>query len=258
MRKVRLIAFLFFISTILTKCGGNKSSSAFPIQKQYWTPDDYESVNEELTSLKYNNKELPNLDNPGNSAVFRKIVDTTNFTIVANDNQLGLEHRKEFLSKLFEQYRQLNDEYTGTDRSDKYQYPVELIEVERFGMALQIYYTQTTNESIVKDADDPNSAQVVDIVNRNKNILINNYGLYLEHINHEDRFNDKALASLSEGMGLFFPRLINEVAPNGDYADMLTKIDNMLKKSKNPLIITQLQNIQNLIKTKSNVPKPAS
>ncbi|MFI5187866.1 MAG: hypothetical protein ACHQF0_14130 [Chitinophagales bacterium] len=251
MKKFHFLISLFFLSIVFENCGGGKSSGAFPMEKKYWTPDDYETVNEELTSLKYNNKELPNLDNRNTAPVFKKIVDTINFSIVANDNQLGLEHRKEFTSKLFEQYRQLVDAYRGTDRSDKYQYPLELVEIEKFGLALQIYYIETSNQSIIKSADDPNEAQVVDVVKKNKNILINNYSLYLEHINYEDRFTDRALISYSDGLNDFFPRLINDVAPDGDYSDMLIKIDNMLKKTKNALITAQLQNIQSLIKSKA-------
>ena len=251
MRNFHLIFFSFAFSIILSNCGGNKETSAYPMQKKYWTPDDYVAVNEELTSLKYNNKELPNLENPDLAPVFKKIADTTNFSIVANDNQLGLEHRKDFLSKLFEQYRDLVEAYQGTDRSDKYQYPLELVEIEKFGLGLQIYYTETGNEAIINNADDPKEAQVVNIVNQNKNIVIHNYDLYLEIINHEDRFSDQALASYSDGLKTFFPKMINDVAPDGDYSDMLVTIDNMLKKSKNETIIAQLQNIQNLIKSKT-------
>jgi isoleucyl-tRNA synthetase len=45
--------------------------------------------------------------------------------------------------------------------------------------------------------------------------------------------------------------VINIVAPNGDYSEMLEKINNMLKKSKNNLILTQLQDLQSLIKSKT-------
>jgi hypothetical protein len=246
MKKI-LPNFLIASFVLFTSCG-DKTSNAFPMEKKYWTPDDYEIANEELTALKYNNKELPNLDNPNTSAIFKKITDTSNFSIVANDNQLGLQHRKEFLSKLFEQYKQLVDAYSGTDRSDKYQYSLELIEIEKFGLAFQVYYIGIGNQEIIKTADDPNAADVVDIVNKNKNILIRNYNLYLEYVNYEDRFNEKALISYSEGLKDFFPRLITDIVPDGDYSDTQVKVGNMLKKSKNALITAQLQNIQNLIK----------
>lgn len=249
MKKLRILSFLFFL-LVAFSCG-NSDSGSFQLKKKYWTPDDYITVNEELSSLKYNNKELPNLDDPKTAPIFQKIVDTNNFSIVVTDNQLGLEHRKEFISKMFDQYRQLADHYTETDRSDKYKYPLELVEIEKFGLALQIYYIETGNQSIIKNADNPNSPEVIDITLKNKNILIRNYTLYLEHVNHEDRFTDKALISYSEGIKDFFPKVINDIAPNGDYSGMLAKIDNMLKKSKNSLIIAQLENIQNLLKSKT-------
>ena len=255
MRKSYLLHLLSFLTVLLVSCGGDKSSSAFPMEKKYWTPEDYATVNDQLTPLKYGDKELPNLDNPKTAAIFQKMVDTTNFSIIANDNQLGIEHRKQSMSQFFDQYKELVGAYRGTDRSDKYQYPLELVEIEKFGLALQVYYIQTGNENIVKSSDDPNSAEVVDLVKRNKNILISNYNLYLDLINYEDRFTDKALISYSEGLRDFFPRLIENVAPDGDYSEMLVKVNNMLKKAKNSLIVTQLQNIQNLIKSKNGATK---
>lgn len=132
---------------------------------------------------------------------------------------------------------------------------MELVEIEKFGLALQVYYIQTGNQNIIKSSDDPNSAEVVDLVMRNKNILISNYNLYLDLINYEDRFNDKALISYSEGLGVFFPRLINDAAPDGNYSDMSVKVNNMLKKAKNTLVVAQLQNIQNLITSKNSTAK---
>jgi hypothetical protein len=221
------------------------------MEKRYWTPDDYQTANEELSTLKYKNKELPNLDNPKTAAIFQKIVDTTNFSVVANDDQLGLQHRKEFLSDLFEQYKRLVDAYSGTDRTDKYQYPLELIEIEKFGLAFQVYYIGIGNQEIIKTADNASAPEVVNIVNKNKNVLIRNYNLYLEYANYEDRFSEKALVSYGLGLQNFFPKLINDVDPDGDYSDMSVKVDNMLKKSKNTLVTAQLQNIQNLLKNKT-------
>lgn len=255
MRKNYLLSLLFFLPVLFVSCGGDNSSNGFPMEKKYWTPEDYATVNDQLTPLKYGGKELPNLDNPKTAAIFQKMVDTTNFSIIANDNQLGIEHRKQSMSQFFDQYKELVGAYTGTDRSDKYQYPLELVEIEKFGLALQVYYIQTGNENIIKSSDDPNSAEVVDLVKRNKNILIGNYNLYLDLINYEDRFTDKALISYSEGLRDFFPRLIENIAPDGDYSDMLVKVTNMLKKAKNTLIVSQLQNIQNLIKSKNNTVK---
>jgi len=250
MKKIYPAILFFALITLLINCGDDGSSDAFPLERKYWTPEDYRDVNSELSSLKFNEKELPNLDNPKTSPIFKKIVDTTNFSIVASDDQLGIKHRSEFTSDMFDQYKDLVSAYSGIDRKDKYQYPVEFVEILKFGLALQVYYIKTTNENNIKNSEDPQAQEVVNLIKRNEDVLISNYDLYIGYINYEDRFNDNALSSYSEGLRDFFPKLIANVVPNGNYTDMLNKIENMLKKSKNQLIITQLQNIQSIIKNK--------
>ncbi|MEO8403587.1 MAG: hypothetical protein ABI480_03295 [Chitinophagaceae bacterium] len=249
-----LVTLPFFLLAILVSCGGG--DSGFPTSKKFWTPEDYLAVNQELTSLKYNDKEMPNLDNPNNANIFRKIVDTTNVTVVTTDNQLGVKYRSDFASSMFDQYRDLVSAYSGLDRSDKYKYPEELVGIWKFGLVLQVYYITLSNENSMKNSDNPGSSDVLNLISRNKNVIIGNYDLYLDIINFEERFNDKALISYAEGLK-YFARLINVVAPDGDYASMSAKIDNMLKKTKNTLIAAELQNIQNLIKSKI-APVPAA
>jgi hypothetical protein len=248
MKKTLLPVFILFI---LFGCGGDENGG-FPALKKYWTPEDYKLVNQELTALKYNEKELPNLDNPGKAEIFRKISDTTNFSIVAYDSQLGTKHRSEVTDNFFDQYKELLSAYSGIDRSDKYQYPMEFVELLKFGLALQIAYINTNNENIAKAADDPASQEVVNLLQRNRNILVGNYELYLDYVNYEDRFTEKALVSYSQGLKHFFPRIINYVAPDGDYSSMIIKLENMLKKGKNAVVILELQNVLNLLKSKTS------
>lgn len=251
MKKIHLVVLSFAFLTAIVGCGGD---SAFPMNKRYWTPDDYHDVNSELTSLKYNQKELPNLDNPKTAAIFRKIADTANFSIVATDSQLGLKHRSQFMNDLFKEYRDLVSSYSIIDRKDKYQYPVEFVEILKFGLPMQVYYINTGNENILKDADDPKADNVVSLLRQNREILVKNYDIYLDYINYEDRFTEPALASYAGGIKDFFPALINNAAPDADYSEMLTKVENMLNKSKNQPIITQLQNIRDILKAKTNAP----
>ena len=248
MKKISSPILWCVLLALLTACG---DGSSFPMKKKYWTPDDYRDVNSELTSLKFNEKELPNLDNPKTAPIFKKITDTTNFSIVANDDQLGIKHRSEFTSDMFTEYKDLFSAYSIIDRKDKYQYPVEFVEILKFGLVLQLYYIKTGNEDIIKGADNPQAADILNLLRRNREVLVGNYDLYLDFINYEDRFTDLALISYSEGLRDFFPRLINGAAPDGDYSAMLNKVDNMLKKSKSRLIIDQLQNIQVLINNKT-------
>ena len=252
MKQATNFILLYLLSLTVIRCGGGESS-AFPMDRKYWTPDDYHAVNSELTNLKYNNKELPSLDNPATAAIVNKIADTTNFTVVATDQQLGITHRAEFMSGLFDEYRELTSPYEMLDRQDKYRYPRDLAAIMKFGLGLQLYYLRTGNEKILKEADDPKEASILNLVQQNHNILIRNYDVYLDEINHEDRFNDAALITYSEGLREYFPRLTSE-APDGNFSDMLVKIGNMLKKAKNPLVIAALQQIQGILEPKATQP----
>jgi len=224
------------------------------MNKRYWTPDDYHAINTELISLKETEKELPNLDNPKTAPIFNKIVDTTNFSVVASDDQLGLKHRSEFMSDLFKEYRELASAYSIIDRKDKYQYPVEFVQILKFGLPLQVHYINMGNENILKNADDPKADDIVSLLRQNHEILVKNYDIYLDYINHEDRFTDAALMSYAEGIKDFFPALINTVAPDVDYSNMATKVENMLNKSKNPVVSAQLQSLRDILKAKNNPP----
>ena len=88
----------------------------------------------------------------------------------------------------------------------------------------------------------------------NQQILIKNYNLYLDYVNYQDRFNEKAIIEYAEGIDQYFPKLINEAAPIGDYTEMLERVQNMLKKAKNPTLIQSLQKIETLLKTKTSKP----
>lgn len=249
------VSFLLLISLsfLFTKCGDHQDKySEFPIDKKYWTADDYYAVNVQLTSLNADKAELPNLDNPATSAIFNKITDTTNFSVISNDAQLGLSHKNEALGNMFKEYKEIVGQYSVMDRQDKYKYPVELVDILNFGLSLNVPYIFLGNEKITKDADNPNAPEVLDVTKRNLQILISNYNLYIDYINYEDRFSEKALVKYAEGIGKYFPLLINELIPGGDYSEMLERVNNMLKKAKNPLITAQLENLKNLLTVKTS------
>ncbi len=246
MNKILLPVLVFVTAGFLFSCGGDEKD-AYPVDKKYWTTEDYHTANNILYTTHFNKKELPNLDNPETAHIFNKLIDTNNVSVVLNDGQLGITHRSAFASDMFTEYKTLNENYSIIDRTDKYQYPVEFAQVMKFGLHLQPYYIAAGNEKIIKSADDPNAPDVVNIVNSNRNILIRNYDVYLDHINYEDRFNDKALSVYAEGLKEYFPKLINQFAPDGDYEEMLGKVENMLKKAKNALILAELINIKGLI-----------
>lgn len=133
--------------------------------------------------------------------------------------------------------------YNVTDRKDNYIYEIEMIEVYKFGLGLQLSYFKLGNDEIIESADDPNSIQVQNSVNGNINTLIGNYLNYLNLINNESSFSKNGINSFADGIDEFFPKLINTF-PNGDYSEMENKIKLMEKKCKSETIKTSLKNIQ--------------
>lgn len=247
----------FILSCLLTttlmfliSCNGSDENSGFPMDKKYWTADDYHTANSTLTSLFYNQSELPNLDNPKTSSIFNKIVDTANIAVIANDNQLGITHRGEFLKSMFNEYKDLASRYISLDKQDKYLYPSEYVKILKFGLYLQVPYIQVGNEKIIKESTNSEDEETKRVVRSNQQILIKNYNIYLDHINYEDRFSDKAIIEYSQGIDEYFPKLITQILPNGDYYATSELVQNMLKKAKNASLIQSLQNIETLIKAK--------
>lgn len=246
------IFFALFIIFLSSGCNTQDDPAApFHMDKKYWTADDYGVINNILSARNSSDQELPNISNPKLLPVFDKIVDTNNVAVIAGDNTLGITNRADFANNFFDQYKDLVRNYSPIDRQDKYKYPEEFVDVLRFGLYLQLYYVTLENQKIIKGADDPNAGDVTSLITSNLQVLIDNYNLYLDHINYEERFNDNALSSYADGIKIFFPRVINEIAPDGDYSKMLTRIDDMMKKVKNQSIMQQLQNIKDLINNKT-------
>ncbi|MEO8770351.1 MAG: hypothetical protein ABI402_09715 [Ferruginibacter sp.] len=251
--KIKAILNYIFASLILISfsCNDSNEVKPFPLEKKYWTADDYHVANFELMGLVSAQSELPNLDDPKTAPIFEKLVDTSNFTVVTNDTTLGLTHREKTATDMFNQYKDLSRSYSTIDRQDKYKYPVEFVKVLKFGLTLQIPYILLGNEKITKDSDNPNAEDVTSVVKRNGQVLIDNYNLYLDYINYEDRFNEKAMTEYISGIDAFFPRLINQLFPNGDYGEMSERIQNMIKKAKNTTLVQELHKINDLIKSKT-------
>lgn len=248
-----LIGLFATILLLLSSCTSSDKNHGFPMDKKYWTAEDYNTANNIITSLFYNKSELPNLDNSETSAIFNKIIDTANIAVIANDNELGLIHRGEFLKSMFDEYKDLASRYVSLDKQDKYVYPVEYVKILKFGLYLQVPYIQVNNEKILKEATNPDDEETKRVVHSNEQVLINNYNIYLDHINYEDRFNEKAIIDYSQGIDDYFPKLITEILPNGNYSGTLELVQNMLKKAKNTSLIQALQNIEMLIKAKNKL-----
>ena len=234
---------------LLNSCSSNKENSYYAMEKKYWDVLDYKLAITQININNLNQEELPNLDNPSTAPIFQKLADTSNIYVVASDNQLGVAHKASFTSEMFDQYKSVAQAYAITDRTDKYKYAKEYAELLKFGLYMQLYYIQTNNDKILKEADNLQDPEVIRVTTSNQNILINNFNIYLDHINREDQFTEQALTSFASGIDLYFPRLLS-VAPRGNYSPMLEKVNNMLGKSKNQNIKSSLERLKALLQTK--------
>jgi hypothetical protein len=243
---MRVLSSITVLLLILSSCSSNKESSYYAMDKKYWDVQDYKLAVSQVNINNLDQKELPNLDNPATAPIFNKMVDTSNISVVAADPQLGIKHRSDFTTELFDQYRSLVQDYAVADRTDKYKYPKEYAAVLKFGLCLQLYYIGTNNEKILKEADNVQDPEVVRVTTSNQNILVNNFDIYLDRVNQQDQFTDEALASYAAGIDNYFPRLI-QMTPAADYSPMKEKVTNMLGKVKNPTVKASLENLNALL-----------
>lgn len=234
--------FLFFF--LIFSC--NSIEDKYPINKRYWTNEDYETVVRELRFGIEPDEKIPSLSTPDTRVVFEKLVDEQNYKVVLDDDKLGTKYRSEIATEFFNRWKDMNQIYRGTDRQDHYIYDRELIKVWHFGLGLQLRYFKLGNDLIKDNADDPNSNWVKGNIRSNINTLISNYNIYLDEINNEDAFTPEGKKLLSEGIEKYFINLI-EHYPDANYSSMENKIELMQKKSKSDLIKKSLGKISKKI-----------
>lgn len=250
MKRINLSFILVF--SLLLSC--NNKLDKFPIEKKYWDAEDYKNV---VGEIKYNYKpdeKLPSLNDDETRVIVEKLIDTKNYEIVLDDSELGLKHRNEVAQVFFDAWRNMTSIYNQTDRKDKFIYETEMIEVQKFGLGLQLRYFKMGNDEIIESSEDPNSFQVKNVIESNTSTLIGNFLFYLDQINNENSFSEKGLNSIAEGIDKYFPQLIT-MYPNADYSVMENKLVLLEKKSKSEKIKNSLKNIQSLInssKSKNN------
>ncbi|OXA82944.1 hypothetical protein B0A56_03255 [Flavobacterium columnare NBRC 100251 = ATCC 23463] len=241
---------LFIICTILSVClTGCKEEQKFPLDKKYWDVKDYENV---VNEIKYNSKpgeKLPTFDNPDTKLLLEKLTDENNFKVVLDDKELGIKHKSEVSQEFFDKWKVMSDIYTEIDRTDKYVYEKELVEIWNFGLELQIKYFKLGNDAIIEKSDDPNSIEVKDVVDSNTNTLVNNMIIFLDEINNEKSYSNVGLDLISTGIDKNFTELIN-VYPNFNYDNLLDKVNLMLNKTKSESIKQSLSKLKQLIESK--------
>lgn len=238
------------IITVLLICFSScKTEDKFPIDKKYWEVSDYEKV---ILEIKYGTKpdeKLPTFDNPETKILLEKLTDEENFRVVLDDNTLGLKHKNEVAEQFFQQVKDMSSIYTEIDRTDKYVYEKEMLEIDNFGLELQLKYFKLGNDEIKEKADDPNSENVKNVIYNNTNTLVNNMMIYLDKINNEKSFSNVGLDLISSGIDKNFTELLT-IYPNFNYESLLENVNLMLKKTKSENIKQSLTKLKNLIESK--------
>lgn len=235
----RIILVVF--SCFLLSCGSGVESK-FPMEKRFWTPDDYKKV---YHAIRYNTpkgERYPELKNPKTAPVFKKLIDRQNYLVVLGDEQLGVSHRNNVATNFFDEFRRYSDVYYSTDRQDKFVYGMEMVELYKFGLDLQVYYFKLGNDNIIKEADDPSSSNVTSVIKSNEKVIFKNYNNYLDYVNKESGFNEFELKAYCEGIDQAFPKLF-ETFPNGNLNITKNKAELMFKKAKSEILRTSLQNL---------------
>jgi len=235
----KYILFLLFSISILTSCN---DQSEYPMDKRYWTPTEYDNVIRYIAFVKPKEKRHPEFSNPETAPVIKKLTDTQNFLVILTDEELGISHRSNMATKFFEEYRALSDAYYLTDRQDKFVYGKELIEIQKFGLELQLHYFKLGNENIKDNVDDPESRETKRLISSNVKTIYKNYNNYLDFVNMEDAFNEEELKSFSEGIRIYFDKLF-KTFPSGNLEITKNKAELMLKKSLNKDVQRELENL---------------
>ena len=245
MKKIKFLSLSIFI--VLVSCGEKKQK--FPIDKRYWTPNDYIVV---IRTLKYGYKsdqKLPSFDDPNTRVIVKKLTDQENFKVVLTDSELGLSYKNDFASSFFDRWRDMNGIYDAVDKKDKYIYEKEMLSVWQFGLKLQLYYFKLGNDKIVQEADDPEAIQTMNAVISNANTLVDNFSIYIDEVNRENYFSNSGLEFFVKGIDTYFYDLV-DLYPKADYRKMLEKIDLMLKKSQSEPVKRSLNRLKKYINNK--------
>lgn len=229
-----------------------KKENKFPIEKKYWDVADYDNVIREIKFGSNPDEKLPTFDNPETNVLLEKLTDEENFRVVLDDKALGLKHRNELAQQFFDEWKDMNTIYKEIDRTDKYVYEREMVEVFNFGLELQIKYFKLGNDEIVDQSDDPTSLAVKNNLNSNINILVNNMTLFLDEINNEKSYSDVGLNLIASGIDKNFTDLLNTF-PNHNYESLLEKVNLLLKKTKSQKIQQSLTKLKQQLEAKKSV-----
>lgn len=246
-----LTSFVFMVLIVACASEETKTTDRYNLSKKYWGIEDYKNVNHQISYMDKDEK-VPNYSDPAKAPIFQKIIDKNNLAVVVEDHALGLSHRSDFASGIFDQYRKLHGHYQDTDREDKYLFPLELVELEKFGLYVQIHYFDLGNQNIIQDADDPEDAHVQRIMRGNEKTLVSNFNLYLDEVKRENAFNAAALSAYINGLNEYFPMLL-EKFPKANVATLEDKVEDMTKKARSQELIDALDSLSEKLKERSKL-----
>jgi hypothetical protein len=202
--------------------------SRFPVEKRFWTPEDYKKVWFEIKFETPKDEEYPRFSNPETAEVMRKIVDPENYEAILDDPELGLNYRSEVSQEFFVRIQNIAEVYGGMDIQDKFIYAEELAEIRKFFLGFQIAYFRVGNENIASQSDDRST------IRRNEQTIIDNFSSYLEELRREKAYGPYA-ANLAESIDIHFNKLI-QTFPNASYDGMLSTAKSIQAKIQTPEI----------------------
>jgi len=244
MTKIKIF-LLIITAIILTNCG---TEDRFPLDKRYWTNDDYTTVISELRYGYKDDEKLPTFSDPETRLILEKFTDEQNFLVVLEDKELGLKYKNKVAESFFMQWKLMIDIYDQLDRKDNYIYDIEMLSIYHFGLGLQHQYFKLGNEEIKASADDPESSYIKNRINSNINTLVDNYKIYLDLVNEEGRFSEKGQNLYAKGIKTYFVKLVN-LYPDANYKSMEHKVDLMINKTNVASIKSALTELKTAIIT---------
>lgn len=240
--------FIILIFCFILSISCSDKNDKFPLDKRFWTTDDYSSVILELRYGYKDDEKLPTFDDIETQKIVQKFVDTENFKVILNDKELGTKYKNEVAVAFFDKWKEMIDIYSGLDKKDKYIYEEEFLETYKFGLELQLFYFRLGNEEILNGSDDPNSDYIQNLIKSNVNTMVDNYSYYLDQINNEEAFSENGKKLYAESINTYFTKLIDE-NPASNYESLKEKIILMDTKSKSEVVKTALKNILSKIES---------
>lgn len=247
MSKIRVLVLSFFMLFIACQ----SKTSEYPIEKRYWTVEDYENV---IRHIKYGLKpgqKPPTFSNPETKIIVEKLTDQNNYLVILDDDELGIKYRDKIAEDYFRVWKDMSTIYGGFDKKDKFLYEKEYLKVWHFGLELQIKYFSLGNQVIMKNSDDSDSFYTNSTINSNQKSLIGNFNIYLDKINQEDSFSQEGINLFNYGIKKYVKGMIESI-PKADFKDLSYKINSLMKKIKNESTKKELKAILSLIDLKKS------